>query len=422
MKLSVVREKDDSLIAYIETISEDNVCPICGAPGSKNGHGRTKVITHSLLTNQKCYIKWTPQRFLCSNAECKKSFTERNHFSFSGFSTSYATIQNIMFDLKNPHLSFKDVANKNDISITQVQRYFDSYVNAPRPILLPENIGIDEIRSDISKYGSAYLCVLVDNTKRELFDILPSRSKWELEKYFDLFPREERDKVKYVTIDMWKPYCDAAKIHFKNAHISVDPFHVIKNLVKAFDSLRISIMNQCIYNSTSYYLLKKWSWMFTAKDLNFDNERVFNSKFQRLMNRSDLMEAMLAISDELANAYYLLNLYQTFNSECPPEAAREQFEAVYEEFLSMDIPAYREFINLMNNWKEEIINSFERPTGRQQSNSLTENINSQIRSYLAVSKGSSNFERFRRRILYCLNNKIFYHCTNFLTWYIVEDS
>lgn len=81
----------------------------------------------------------------------------------------------------------------------------------------------------------------------------------------------------------------------------------------------------------------------------------------------------------------------------------------------MDIPAHREFINLMNNWKEEIINSFERPTGRKQSNSLTENINSQIRSYLAVSKGSSNFERFRRRILYCLNNKIFYHCTNFLT-------
>lgn len=57
----------------------------------------------------------------------------------------------------------------------------------------------------MSKYGSAYLCVLVDNIKRELFDILPSRSKWELEKYFDLFPREERDKVKYVTIDMWKP-------------------------------------------------------------------------------------------------------------------------------------------------------------------------------------------------------------------------
>ena len=155
--------------------------------------------------------------------------------------------------------------------------------------------------------------------------------------------------------------------------------------------------------------------MFTANDVDFDNERVFNSKFQRYMNRGDIMEAMLAISDKLANAYHILKLYQTFNSECPPEAAREQFEAVYEEFVSYDIPAYREFVNLMDHWKEEIIYSFERPNGRKQSNSLTENINSQIRTYLAVSRGSSNFERFRRRILYCLNKGIFYHCTEFLT-------
>lgn len=132
-----------------------------------------------------------------------------------------------MFDLKNPHMSYKDVAEKNDISITQVQRYFDSYVNAPRPLHLPENIGIDEVHSDMAKYGSAYICVLVDNTKRELFDILPSRFKWELEKYFDLFPKTERDKVKYVTIDMWESYRDASKLRFKNAHISADPFHVI---------------------------------------------------------------------------------------------------------------------------------------------------------------------------------------------------
>lgn len=153
------------------------------------------------------------------NPDCRKSFTERNLFAFSGFSTSYATIQNIMFDLKNPHMSYKDVAEKNVISITQVQRYFDSYINAPRPLHLPENIGIDEVHSDMAKYGSAYICVLVDNTRRELFDILPSRSKWELEKYFDLFPKTERDKVKYMTIDMWEPYCDASRLQFKNAHI-----------------------------------------------------------------------------------------------------------------------------------------------------------------------------------------------------------
>lgn len=127
------------------------------------------------------------------------------------------------------------------------------------------------------------------------------------------------------------------------------------------------------------------------------------------------METMDAINDELINEYQLFTRYQTFNSKCSPETAREQFETVYEEFVSYDIPADREFVNLMDHWKEEIIYSLERPNGRKQSNSLTENIYSQIRTYLAVSRGSSNFERFTRRILYCMNKSIFYHCTEFLT-------
>ena len=56
----------------------------------------------------------------------------------------YATIRQKMLDLGKTHMSFKDIAEKNDVSITQVQRYFDSYVHVPRPQSLPENLGIDE--------------------------------------------------------------------------------------------------------------------------------------------------------------------------------------------------------------------------------------------------------------------------------------
>ena len=69
----------------------------------------------------------------------------------------------------------------------------------------------------------------------------------------------------------------------------------------------------------------------------------------------------------------------------------------------------------MKSIKDEIANSFHRPLGIKQTNSFTENINSQIRTYLAIAKGTSNFERFRRRIMYCLNDNIFYSTTSFLT-------
>lgn len=413
--ISFLRENDTTIHAYISTIPKENECPYCGSALQKYGHGRTRTITNSLLKNQHCDIIWTPQRFRCKEPSCRAVITERNPFGFQGFKVSFATMQHIMFDLKNPHLSFKDVAKNNDVSITQVQRYFDSYVHAPRPLHLPENLGIDEVRSDMAKYGNKYICVLVDNTRREVFDILPARSKHELEKYFELFPKEERDKVKYVTIDMWRPYADVAKKLFKNCKVAVDPFHVIEHLTKDFARLRVDVMKQIEYGSTSYYVLKKWNWLCTANDVELDNEAVYNHVFNRYMNRRQLLEALLSINDDLCTAYYLMKLYQEFNSDCLEEQSREQFEMIYEQFLSCDIPAYREFITLLKDWKEEIINSFIRVDGRKLTNALTESINSQIRAYLAVSKGSSNFERFRRRILYCLNDKVFYSCTEFLT-------
>jgi transposase len=45
----------------------------------------------------------------------------------------------------------------------------------------------------------------VDNDSRNLFEILPSRSKHTLSSYREKIPRHEREKVRFVTIDMWEP-------------------------------------------------------------------------------------------------------------------------------------------------------------------------------------------------------------------------
>ena len=411
----IKRENNDSVNAFIETIPEEKECECCGAKLVNNGHGRTKVITHSLLVQHRCQIHWTPQRMICTDPTCHTSVTERNPFTFPGFSISYSTIHQTMLDLKKENMSYKDISERNDISVSQVIRYFDSYVHAPRPLHLPENLGIDEIHSHMAKYGSSYLCVLVDNDRREIFDILPSRSKSELIKYFERFSPEERLRVRYVTIDMWEAYRDVAHRMFKNCEVAVDPFHVVEHLTNDFKTLRISVMRSVEYGSPSYYLLKKWNWLLTKRDIDFDNEKVFNHVFRRYMNRRDILDEILAINDDLAVAYNLMKLYQDFNHDCPPEEAESQMEMIIESFSAAEIPVYREFINMILNWKTEIINSFHRPTGRKQSNSLTENTNQRIRTYLAVSKGNTNFERFRRRILYCLNDHVFYSSTQFLT-------
>lgn len=80
------------------------------------------------------------------------------------------------------------IAQSNHISVTQVQLYFDNFINISR-ITLPVSLGIDEIHSKMAKRkNSSYLCVMVDNLNRSLVDILPSRSKAELIRYFDRIP------------------------------------------------------------------------------------------------------------------------------------------------------------------------------------------------------------------------------------------
>lgn len=56
--------------------------------------------------------------------------------------------------------------------------------------------------------------------------------------------------------------------------------------------------------------------------------------------------------------------------------------------------------------------SFLRPYhGRKLSNAFTENVNGKLRTYLSVSRGISNFGRFRKRVLYALNRDVMYSLT-----------
>lgn len=192
-----------------------------------------------MLTDRKCVIIFKNYRYRCN--ECLRTFSGTNPFSFSSFKNSYLALDNVMKSLSNLNYTYSMVAEKNHLSVTQVQRYFDSFANIPR-IQLPESIGIDELHSKMTKRSnSSYLFVMVDNN-RSLFEILSSRSKAELKRYFDRIPIEERNRVRFVTIDMWQPYKDITHLYLKNAIITVNPFHVVKHLLDCFKHVRLNIM------------------------------------------------------------------------------------------------------------------------------------------------------------------------------------
>ena len=75
-----------------------------------------------------------------------------------------------------------------------------------------------------------------------------------------------------------------------------------------------------------------------------------------------------------------------------------------------DIKEYREFISTVIEWKKEIINSFiiSPMTNNRLSNAKTEAMNNGIRKNISCSNGLSNFNRLRKRMIYCFNDKAYY--------------
>lgn len=410
IKYFSIETKPNETFVYIQLKHSKLDCPFCGAHTCSHGYTKNKVINHPVLTDRKTYIVFKGNRHICH--ECGKTFVESNPFTFDSFKNSIFCLNNIMKQLSNLNYTYKMIADLNNVSITQVQRYMDSYVSIPR-IQLPSSIGIDEIHSKMAKRkNSSYLCVMVDNEKRCLFEMLPSRSKQELNRYFDKISEKEKENVRFVTIDMWEPYKDVALKQFPNCIVAVDPFHVVKHLTDAFSRIRINIMNQVEYGSDAYYLLKTWKNLIET-DVDLDNEPVYNKRFKKKFNKRQLQEMIFDISENLALGYELKEMYRRFNKEATPANCEEWFNHLINVFEQAELPEYNDFISMIKNWKTEILNSFLRPyDDRKLSNALAENMNSKLRSYMSISNGISNFTRFRKRCILALNPKVFYAITD----------
>ena len=396
---------DDTFHYRVTLKKKPHNCHYCG--GKTIGHGKKEIkIHHPNLIVFNGVIHYLARRYLC--CECGKTFFEENPFTFERFRNSYAVINRIMINLSDLDLSFSRIADLNLVSTTTVINYLDSYVSLAKPAL-PVSLGIDELHSYMSASDSAYLCILIDNVERHPIDVLRSRSKHNLNKHFESYSKSERDKVLFVTIDMWKPYKDVALRNFKNAKIAVDPFHVVKNVCDAFSKVRVNIMNQSPYGSDAYYLLKKWHWLIEKSKIDLDNEPKYNSHFKRKLNHRQLQNMIFDISERLFDAYDLKCRYQLFNEHATADNCELLFDRLLIKFQSTYISEFRSVTETLINWKHEILNSFLRPfDDRKLSNSLAENINSRLRTYISLTNGISNFIRFKKRVLLTLNPRIYY--------------
>lgn len=265
----------------------------------------------------------------------------------------------------------------------------------------------------------AYIFVIADFLQNNIYDILPSRHKHYISRYFSKIPIEYRKNVKYITIDMWDTYRDVCEIYFSWAKIAIDSFHVVKLIQKALDRIRLTVMNK--YNNGSddllknheyYYMLKKYHYILFSNFDDLSDDIRYNRKLHSWMDKHQIRRYLLNIDEILKKGYWLAQQYLEFNKTTSYENCREELEQLIDDFYNSKLPTFIDGAKTLSTWKEYIINSFimvdslNGISKRRLSNGPIEGINSQIERINVNSYGFTNFFRFRNRCIYAINKNV----------------
>lgn len=397
---------DYSVNAIITLNVRRQSCPECGSITKRIHDYHKRTLTHAVINDIYTNIIFNQRRYRC--IACGKSFPETNPFAFPNRRVSAYLIIRVMKMLRNPRITFSQVADAVGLSVSSVSRIFDKFAGVT-PISLPACLCIDEVYA-IKYKQKIYACVLVDMQTSQVYDLLPSRRKSDLASYFSRISQEERDKVKYICMDMYQLYKDVAEVYFPCAKICIDSFHVIQQVNNAFNAIRIRVMKSFETTSEEYQLLKKFNWVLTKTASKLDlHESIDLRKYYYCMGSQYvsprvMIDKMLSWSFELNAAYSMKEEYSYINRTSSSENAEHRIDNFIAELLLYDVRELTKVARTLRRWKPEIVNSFDRVNGQRISNGPIESVNSRIKIIKQNGNGYRNFERFKLRVLYSLND------------------
>lgn len=351
-----------------------HICPQCGSTTNRIHDYRLQVIKDIPFLNKPLRLNYRKRRYICPH--CHKRFYETANFVGRYQRMTRRLIEAIIDRLRS-NFSMYSIAKDFGLSTCTITRIFDfvSYKLTD----LPEVLSLDEFKGTTDK--GKYHCILVDPIKSRVLDILDRRSLDFLLRYFSRF--KNRDKVKYVVIDMWQPYKSAIQQLFPNAQIVIDRFHYVRNCIWALDKVRKNLQKSLPY--------AKGKFLKNSKRLLLSHpDRLSPDGKIRLAN-------ILMFHDKLRLAYILKEKFMDFVRSKDILDAQQKLKLWLQLAEDYKIPEFSYLARTITKWRQEILNSFSVPYN----NGCVEGFNNKIKVLKRNAYGFRKFTRFRTRILHC---------------------
>ena len=369
---------DKGIILFTIPVSP-HACPRCHELTSRIHDYRRQPLKTSLMLHTGKQIIYRKRRYRCLN--CQKVFFENHPFIARYCRIPFSDAAEVIFEHAQL-ISTCAIAEKHAISATTATRLFR--IISPDSSTLDEAISIDEFKGNV---GEKFQVVINSLTERKCLNILPARSADKLYEEILKYPLEERMKVKYVSIDLSLSFRKMVQNCFPNAQIIADHFHAVRMANDALDTVRKEVQGK----------------------LGKENQKAFKHSRKLLLKREKTLTeeerqacaVLLNYSEKLSAAYAMKEAYfQMFESKDGPEFS-ERLRKFRQATEKQDIKPFRTLLQTTGRWKKELICGIS--TGLN--NGFTEGCNTTIKTLKRVCYGFRNFENFRRRILFILNDE-----------------
>ena len=338
----------DSVTFLVRKSREDNACPKCGSVSLKIKDYKLKTYQYLSHTGIKVKIIFEHRRYYCP--DCNSSFMEKNPFiRNNNYKVSPNKILEVINYLKDG-LPISLISKYAFISVSSVNRILDNIVKVKRRAM-PEIISIDEFCSFNSDIESKYACMMIDYVRGCIIDILPSRRSDWLNQYLESIPINEINNIKYIVLDMYRPYCDCFKKYNRNITFVIDPFHYISYVTNAIERVRIKVMKKFLVNEPEYKALKKYRKLLLTKYEPDSYQKLKRVQIwgDKRMYDSDILFQVLSIDHDIEEAYYLGHSFLSKLDSLNYESFKKFFALTIERFQNSKLADFRKVGDTFNN-------------------------------------------------------------------------
>lgn len=378
---SEVAEHNNFNFAGVVLMPDERYNPICSSCGQKCSsihQTRSRIVRDIPLgIFRKPYINYSYRLVKCPN--CQGIYTEATSvtgvggpkvtYRLAAYVKELCKIMNLQEVADHLNLGWNTVKAIDKEALQQEYRKID-YTDL-------KFLAVDEIA--YSKHHK-YLTIVINYEDGRVVWTGEGRSKETLLEFFDQMPKEVKDNIEAIAMDMWEPFAQAVREGCPKAAIVYDFFHIVANYNEVITKVR----------RNEYHKASK------------EDKRVIKgSRWILLKNPENLKETdkprlkdLLAKNESLAKVYILKDELKAIWTYRDKDLMALALDNWCELALEAKLPELKRFVKMLVRHKEGILNHATYPIHT----SKLEGVNNKIKVLKREAYGFHDLEYFSLKI------------------------